>query len=184
MKIAVVGAGWAGMAAALGAAQAGHRVTVLEAARTVGGRARAVAAQDANGQPVTLDNGQHILIGAYAECLRLMQLVGVPERGALLRMPLALPFADGTGLRLPDLPAPWDALVGIARARGWSWGERLALLRTAAAWRLGGFTCAPGATVAQLCAHLPVRLQAEFIDPLCVSALNTPADQSLSLIHI
>jgi len=184
MKIAVVGAGWAGMAAALGAAQAGHQVTVLEAARTVGGRARAVAAQDDNGQPVTLDNGQHILIGAYAECLRLMQGVGVPEHGALLRMPLALPFADGTGLRLPDLPAPWDALLGIARARGWSWGERLALLRTAVTWRLGGFTCPPSATVAQLCAHLPMRLQAEFIDPLCVSALNTPADQSSGRVFL
>ncbi|RYF23040.1 MAG: FAD-binding protein [Comamonadaceae bacterium] len=184
MKVAVVGAGWAGMAAALGAAQAGHAVTVFEAARTVGGRARAVPAQCADGTPLTLDNGQHILIGAYAECLRLMRAVGVHEQTALLRMPLALPFADGTGLRLPDLPPPWDALIGIARARGWSWGERLALLRTAAAWRLGGFACAPETTVAQLCAHLPVRLQAEFIDPLCVSALNTPAEQSSGSVFL
>ncbi|WP_311221498.1 MULTISPECIES: hydroxysqualene dehydroxylase HpnE [unclassified Acidovorax] len=184
MKIAVVGAGWAGMAAALGAARAGHAVTVFEAARTLGGRARAVAAQGDDGQPITLDNGQHILIGAYTECLALMRSVGVAESPALLRMPLALPYADGTGLRLPDLAPPWDALVGIARARGWSWGERLALLRTAAAWRLGGFTCAPGATVAQLCAHLPVRLQQEFIDPLCVSALNTPADQSSGTVFL
>lgn len=184
MKVAVVGAGWAGMAAALGAAQAGHAVTVFEAARTVGGRARAVTAQCADGTALTLDNGQHILIGAYAECLRLMRAVGVHEQTALLRMPLALPFADDTGLRLPDLPPPWDALIGIARARGWSWTERFALLRTAAAWRLRGFACAPDATVAQLCAHLPARLQAEFIDPLCVSALNTPADQSSGRVFL
>ena len=183
-KIAIVGAGGAGMAAALGAAQAGHAVTVFEAARTVGGRARAVAGQCADGTPLMLDNGQHILIGAYAECLRLMAAVGVHEPAALLRMPLALTFADGTGLRLPDLPPPWDALLGIARARGWSWAERLALLRTAAAWRLGGFGCAPDATVAQLCAHLPARLQAEFIDPLCVSALNTPADRSSGRVFL
>jgi len=184
MRVAIVGAGWAGLAAALGAARAGHQVTVFEAARTLGGRARAVAAQGPGGAPITLDNGQHILIGAYAECLALMRSVGVAESPALLRMPLALPYADGTGLRLPDLPPPWDALAGIGRARGWSWGERWALLRTAAAWRLGGFTCAPEATVAQLCAHLPARLQHEFIDPLCVSALNTPADQSSGTVFL
>ncbi|GAA6120060.1 hydroxysqualene dehydroxylase HpnE [Acidovorax sp. FG27] len=184
MRVAIVGAGWAGLAAALQATRAGHGVTVFEAARTLGGRARAVAAQGPGGDPVTLDNGQHILIGAYTECLALMRSVGVAESPALLRMPLALPYADGTGLRLPDLPPPWDALVGIGRARGWSWGERWALLRTAAAWRLGGFTCAPQATVAQLCAHLPVRLQHEFIDPLCVSALNTPADRSSGTVFL
>ena len=184
MRVAIVGAGWAGLAAALQAARAGHGVTVFEAARTLGGRARAVAAQGPDGSPVTLDNGQHILIGAYGECLALMRSVGVAESPALLRMPLALPYADGTGLRLPDLPPPWDALAGIGRARGWSWRERWALLRTAAAWRLGGFTCPPKATVAQLCAHLPVRLQQEFIDPLCVSALNTPAGQSSGTVFL
>lgn len=59
MKIAVIGAGWGGMAAAVRAAQAGHGVTVFEASRTPGGRARAVAATLADGRPVVLDNGQH-----------------------------------------------------------------------------------------------------------------------------
>ena len=43
MKIAIVGAGWAGMAAAVTAAQAGAQVSVFEATRTLGGRARALA---------------------------------------------------------------------------------------------------------------------------------------------
>ena len=72
MKIAIVGAGWAGCAAAVEATRLGHQVTVFEASRTAGGRARRVMATLA-GQPVALDNGQHILIGAYAETLRLMQ---------------------------------------------------------------------------------------------------------------
>ena len=63
-RVAVIGAGWAGMAAAIAHAQAGRRVTVFEAARTVGGRARAVQATLPDGTPVTIDNGQHILIGA------------------------------------------------------------------------------------------------------------------------
>ena len=57
MRVAVVGAGWAGMAAAVALTQAGHHVTVMEAARTLGGRARALHTVDAAGQPRVLDNG-------------------------------------------------------------------------------------------------------------------------------
>jgi len=184
MKIAILGAGWAGMAAAMAAVQAGHETTVFEAARTVGGRARGLQATAPGGTPLTLDNGQHILIGAYTESLRLMRLVGVDLDAALLRRPLVLRFPDGNGLRLPDLPPPWDAVLGIARARGWSWSERLALLRTAHAWQRAGFACAPDETVADLCAALPQRLQDGFIDPLCVAALNTPAPQASGQVFL
>jgi len=162
------------MAAAVTLAQGGLRVTVFEASRSLGGRARAVHGQRANGQAATLDNGQHILIGAYRECLHLMRVVGVDPKEALLRLPLALIFPDGTGLTLPDAPPPWDALAGIARARGWSLKERAALLAVAFRWRRAGFRCAAHATVADLCTGLSERLMREFIEPLCVSALNTP----------
>ena len=148
MNLAIIGAGWAGLAAAIAATQAGHQTTVFEAARSVGGRARALTAPRADGTPLVLDNGQHILIGAYT---------------------------DGSGLQLPDLPPPWDALLGIARARGWPWRDRIALLRTAHGWQRAGFVCAPQDTVAALCSHLPQGLLDGFIDPLCVAALNTPA---------
>ncbi|MDH4426103.1 MAG: hydroxysqualene dehydroxylase HpnE [Acidovorax sp.] len=183
-KVAVVGAGWAGMAAAIAHTEAGHNVTVLEAARTLGGRARAVPGVLPDGSPATLDNGQHILIGAYTESLRLMRLVGVNPDAALLRLPLTLQFPDGQGLRLPDLPPPLDALLGIARAKGWGWADKLALLRTATAWQLGGFRCDRGTSVATLCAPLTPRLMAEFIDPLCVSALNTPATQASGQVFL
>ncbi|MDD2546578.1 MAG: hydroxysqualene dehydroxylase HpnE [Burkholderiaceae bacterium] len=184
MKVAVIGAGWAGMAAALAHTARGHQTTVLEASRSLGGRARALPCCLPDGQEIWLDNGQHLLIGAYAECLRLLRLVGVSADQALLRLPLALSFPDGSGLRLPDLPPPWDALWGIARARGWSWRDRAALLRTASAWRGRGFRCAPQTTVAALCAGLTPRLRAEFIEPLCVSALNTPADQACGQVFL
>lgn len=187
-KIAIVGAGWAGMAAALAVLQGGHEAIVLEAAHAVGGRARALfdpGNTDAPENPdKLLDNGQHILIGAYRECLRLMRLVGVAPESALLRLPLALRFADGSGLQLPDLPPPWDALAGIATARGWRWRDRWALLRLATAWQRRGFACAPGATVAQLCAGLPARLVEEFIAPLCVSALNTPLHEASGAVFL
>lgn len=183
-KVAVIGAGWAGMAAAIAHRQAGRQVTVFEAARTVGGRARAVPGMLPDGTAATLDNGQHILIGAYTESLRLMRLVGVDPATALLRLPLTLQFPDGQGLQLPDLPPPLDALLGIVRAKGWGWQDKVALLRTAIAWQLRGFRCAPHASVADLCAPLTLRLMAEFIDPLCVSALNTPAREASGQVFL
>lgn len=172
------------MAAAIAHRQAGRQVTVFEAARTVGGRARAVPGTRPDGTAATLDNGQHILIGAYTESLRLMRLVGVDPNTMLLRLPLTLQFPDGQGLQLPDLPPPFDALLGIVRAKGWGWQDKIALLRTATAWQLRGFRCAPHTSVADLCAPLTPRLMAEFIDPLCVSALNTPAREASGQVFL
>ena len=172
------------MAAAIAHRQAGRKVTVFEAARTVGGRARAVPGVLPDGTAATLDNGQHILIGAYTESLRLMRLVGVDPATALLRLPLTLQFPDGQGLQLPDLAPPLDALLGIVRAKGWGWQDKVALLRTATAWQLRGFRCAPHTSVADLCAPLTPRLMAEFIDPLCVSALNTPAREASGQVFL
>ncbi len=181
MKIAIVGAGWAGCAAAIEATRRGHHVTVFEAARTPGGRARRVPATTS--QPL-LDNGQHILIGAYTDTLQLMADVGVDPAAALLRLPLTLQGPDGRGLKLPRCPAPLDAVLGIALARGWSLADKLALLRVATRWQLAGFTCPPQQTVAALCHALPPRVMAQLIEPLCVSALNTPAARASGQVFL
>jgi hydroxysqualene dehydroxylase len=184
MKVAVVGAGWAGMAAAVQATQDGHHATVFEAARAVGGRARALNGNLPDGTPVVLDNGQHILIGAYSETLKLMRTVGVDPGATLLRLPLTLLFPDGDGLALPDWPCPLDALAGIARAKGWTWTDKWSLLRAATGWQLGGFACAPHTSVADLCRTLTPTVRATMIDPLCVSALNTPATRASGQVFL
>lgn len=187
MRVAIIGAGWAGMAAAVQATQAGHAVTVFEAARTLGGRARALAATLPDGRAVTLDNGQHILIGAYTECLRLMREVGVDPAAALWRGPLTLQFPDGAGLRLPMsplLPAPLDALAGVVRARHWPLSARLGLLREALRWQWTRFQCPPELSVTQLCRRLAPPVMQELIDPLCVSALNTPAERASAQVFL
>lgn len=174
MKTAVIGAGWAGFACAVEATRLGHAVTLFEAAHMPGGRARRVDHMHG----LTLDNGQHILIGAYTATLQLMREVGVDVDRALLRLPLSLRFADGGGLKLPRWPAPLDLLAGIFTAHGWTWRDKSTLLRTAIGWRLDGFRCPAGTTVAMLCTGLTPRVMEELIEPLCVSALNTPVDQS------
>jgi len=179
MKIAVVGAGWAGLAAAVTAVKAGHTAIVFEAAPALGGRARALSATMPDGQSVMLDNGQHILIGAYTDTLQLMRTVGLNPETLMLRQALSMPFVDGSGLQTPNWaaqwPAPLDALAAICTARGWSFQDRVALLRAALGWQLRGFRCDTGIAVHDLCAALTPRVYQELIEPLCVSALNTPA---------
>jgi squalene-associated FAD-dependent desaturase len=184
MRVAVVGAGWAGLAAAVTATQAGHHATLFEASRHAGGRARRLDVQLPDGSALPLDNGQHILIGAYTETLRLMRQVGVEPRDVLVRLPLTLRFPDGTGLALPDWPAPWDAAWGIASERGWSARDKLSLLRTAGRWRLAGFECADDLTVDGLCKPLAPRVVRELVEPLCVSALNTPMQQASARVFL
>lgn len=177
MKVAVVGAGWAGLAAAVRATEAGHQVTVFEMAGQPGGRARGV---DVEG--LALDNGQHILIGGYTRTLDLMRTVGADPEALLHRQPLELRYPDGRGLRLPAGPA-WLAFgVGVMRCRGFGWSDKLALMRAAAGWALAGFRCAPGTTVQQLCAGLPLPVRQLLIDPLSVAALNTGAAEASATV--
>ena len=172
------------MAAAVEATRAGHDVTVFEATRAIGGRARAVRSTLPDGTPVTLDNGQHILIGAYSETLRLMREVGVAPQAALQSLPMTLLFPDGQGLRFPPWPTPLDALAGIVTARGWSAADKWSLLRAATGWQWRHFECPASVSVSQLCQGVRPRVMAELIEPLCVSALNTPAGRASAQVFL
>lgn len=169
-RVAVVGAGYAGLAASIHLARAGHAVSLFEANRTPGGRARRVEYRGA-----LLDNGQHLLLGAYRETLALMRAVGVSER-ALLRTPLTLDFPGRFSLRAPRLPAPLHLAVALARAKGMAFADRWAAMRMALALRRANFAVPAGTTVAQLLdQHRQTRANREWLwGPLCVAALNTP----------
>ena len=179
MRVAVIGGGWAGMAAAVRAVEAGHDVTLSEMAPQLGGRARSAELDGTE-----LDNGQHILIGAYTRTLALMRTVGVDPGAVLQRLPLDLTFADGRGLRMtPGQPVP-ALLRAVWRRAGWSIGERVALLRAAGGWAMRGFRCDAAWTVARLTAHLPAALRRDLVDPLCVAALNTPTDEASAVVFL
>ena len=98
-KLSIIGAGWSGLACAVAATQAGWQVELFEATNEAGGRARSL---EQNFAGVPLDNGQHILLGAYRDTLALMRTVGVNPDGVLLRLPLDLRTADGLGFKLPN----------------------------------------------------------------------------------
>ena len=176
LRIAVVGGGWAGIAAAVAASEAGHSVTLFEMAPKLGGRARGV--------DETLDNGQHILIGAYSETLALMRQVGADPEALLRRLPLALVDPHGNGLRL-RAGAPVPAFVRAVLAhRAWSLGERASVLWAALRWRLSGFEADAALSVAELTCGLAPRVRESLIEPLCVAALNTPAHRASAQVFL
>ena len=171
-RVAIVGAGYAGLAAAITLTRAGFAVSVFEANRTPGGRARRVEYRGA-----LLDNGQHLLLGAYRETLALMREVGASER-ALLRLPLTLVFPRHFALRTPRLPAPLHLAVGLAGAEGLTWSERLAAARLAL--KIANRKVVPDTSfsVAQLLEGQPAAVRRYLWEPLCVSALNTPVAEA------
>jgi len=173
--VAVVGAGWSGLAAAVTLAERGVPVTVFEASRSLGGRARRVSVDG-----VDLDNGQHVLIGAYRETLRLMRLVGADPDKLLLRIPLELCFTDGFHLRAPRLPYPLNLLAALLGAKGLDLARRISALRFLAVLRARNFRIDPDRSVARLLdeQRQAGALRSHLWGPLCVSALNTPLDRA------
>jgi hydroxysqualene dehydroxylase len=180
-RVAVIGAGWAGLAAAVTLAERGVPVTVFEASRSLGGRARRVSIDG-----VDLDNGQHILVGAYCESLRLMRLVGADPDKLLLRLPLELRYADGFHLRAPRLPYPFNLGAALLRAKGLSLAEAAAAVRFMALLRLRKFRINPDRNVAQLLDEHTQHgaLRTHLWEPLCVSALNTPVASASAQVFV
>jgi squalene-associated FAD-dependent desaturase len=180
LDVGIVGGGYAGMASAVALAERGIGVTVYEAARRLGGRARAIALEQA-----ILDNGQHLLIGAYHETLRLVEAIGVPT-SRLLRLPLQWSVGRQFSFRTANLPAPWHLLIGLIRSTGISISSRVACIRFLAHCRRENFALRHDMTVTQmLYKH---RQNASLVrllwEPLCVAALNTPIEQASARVFL
>jgi len=179
----VVGGGWAGLAAAIEATCLGDKVSLFEMAPSLGGRARTVW-MDSVGDRRAFDNGQHILIGAYRESLRLMHLIGSEPDSSLLRTPLALVDGSDIGLRLPAGHALVAFSRGVLSHAGWSLRDKARLLWMAARWGAAGFTCSASLTVSELCIDLPETVRHDLIDPLCVAALNTDSQHASARVFL
>jgi hydroxysqualene dehydroxylase len=180
-RIAIVGGGWAGLSAAVSLAPTPAHVSVFEASRNWGGRARTVELEGKQ-----LDNGQHILLGAYTETLRMMRTVGVDPDRALTRKKLFLRAADGFFLRTAALPAPLHIFFGLITARGVGWQDKLAALRFASWCKSQNYRLPADESLLSL---LRRNRQTDKIcrllwEPLCVSALNTPIEHASAQIFL
>jgi squalene-associated FAD-dependent desaturase len=174
-RIAIIGGGYAGMAAAVTLAANNIPVTVFESARHLGGRARGVHHNDTQ-----LDNGQHILLGCYHHTLALIELVGGKPETDFRRLPLQLTLHNRFELKAPRLPAPLHLLTGFLFAKGLSYAARLRAARFMLRMRHIKFKLPRDISALELL-HTHgqddelVRLLWE---PICISALNTPTHKA------
>jgi squalene-associated FAD-dependent desaturase len=175
VNIAIIGGGYAGMAAAATLAASDIRVTVFESAKQLGGRARGVLHNNTQ-----LDNGQHILLGCYRHTLALITLVGGNPEQDFQRLPLQLTLHNRFELKAPRLPAPLHLLLGFLLAKGLSYSARLRAARFMLAMRQNKFTLSHDISALEL-----LRLHGQddelvglLWEPICISALNTPVHKA------
>jgi squalene-associated FAD-dependent desaturase len=183
--IHIVGGGWAGIAAAVELARQNVPAVLIEASRQLGGRARCVPFA---GQHV--DNGQHLMIGAYRETIDLLAQLHAPNPSPILRQPLRLTLLNaeyGFQLRAPPLPAPLHLVGGLLTARGLTFAQRLRALQFCLALARSGFALAEDISVEELLRRHGQggRLTECLWEPLCIATLNTPiADASAQVFLV
>jgi squalene-associated FAD-dependent desaturase len=135
MRVAVVGGGFAGLAAAIALQERRHQVTLLERRGVLGGRATSFP-DTVSGEDV--DNGTHLMIAGYEATLDLVRRAGA---SGLLEIQdhLRIDYRDDRGwttLDCPHLPAPLHLLAGLLPLR-LSWRSRWDVLRFGLAARAG-----------------------------------------------
>ena len=184
--VVVIGAGFAGLSAAVRLSGTGARVLVLEARGRLGGRATAFADRETG---TIVDNGQHVLLGCYAETFAFLQTIGAADR-AQLQTQLAVTMIDRRGQRsrltCPPLPAPLHLMAGVFEWSALSWADRVSALAMSRPLRTARRALRPGATLQAASSGETVenwlirngqtpRLREMLWDPLALAALNQPS---------
>ena len=182
IKVAIIGGGLAGLAAASELSSHGINVTVFETAPQLGGRARSV-----HWKGLILDNGQHILLGAYHQTLRLMKKIGLNAEESLLRQSLNLNMRNAIHLKsCKSLPAPFNLLMGLLTCKGLNWSERSSAIRFLIQLKRINFKLDQDIPLNELLRRFeqPNNLIRHLWEPLCLAALNTPINAASSQIYL
>jgi zeta-carotene desaturase len=180
MRVVVVGGGFAGFAAAIRLQESRHDVVVLERRGVLGGRA--TSSRDATtGDDV--DNGTHLMVGAYSATLDLLRRAGASEL-LLLQDELKLEWVDDRGvsaLSCPPLAAPLHLLVGLLGLRV-PLAVKLQAIRLGLAVRFGRRPV--GLTLAEFLERAGQGAAARRLlwDPLAIAILNEPVDRAAAVL--
>jgi hydroxysqualene dehydroxylase len=185
--VAVIGGGFAGLAAGVALSARGFRVALLEGKPALGGRAYSFLDDETGDQ---VDNGQHVLMGCYRETLRFLDLIGTRDR-LIVHRNLEIEMLDGPGrrarLKTAHIPGPLHmggALLTYAhlalseRIRLMVGGARLMMMRRREPERLRRMS------VAELMDALGQGARARqcFWYPIAVATLND--DPELASAHL
>ncbi|WP_071516684.1 15-cis-phytoene desaturase [Geitlerinema sp. PCC 9228] len=126
MRVAIAGAGLAGLACAKYLADAGHTPIVIERSDVPGGKVAAFKDKDGD----WYETGLHIFFGAYPNMLQLFGELGIEDRLQWKQHTMIFnqPEQPGTYSRFdfPNLPAPINGIIAILRNNDMlSWGEKI-----------------------------------------------------------
>ena len=125
----VIGAGFAGLSAAVALAEQGVRVTVLEGKPALGGRAYSFADAETGD---FVDNGQHVLMGCYGETLDFLKRIGAYDQLAFqedLKIEMLAGAGQSAVLKTARLPGPLHMMAALFGYRHLSPAERLNVMR-------------------------------------------------------
>jgi squalene-associated FAD-dependent desaturase len=169
-RVHIVGAGMAGLAAAVRLARAGRPVVLYESSGHAGGRCRSFHDSVLD---CTIDNGNHLLLSGNRSALSFLNEIGARDS---LSGPdkAAFPFFDVASgerwtVRLNTGPIPWWVFRPSCRPPGTGAADFLSILKLARA--------APGATVGALFGGSGAFFN-RFLEPLAIAALNTPLERA------
>ena len=167
-SIAIVGAGWSGLACALSLARAGYAPVVFESAPEPGGRARRAKIDG-----TFRDNGQHLILAGCQALTTLFEAIGL----SLPRVPFAFK-GDGRGLSLVNRRGRFGLVLALCRAPGFNMKERWALVRALLVLHRRRWQVSEAQTVAQWLKtqQQPPALIEHFWAPLGLAILNTPIE--------
>ena len=185
--IAIIGGGCAGLSAAAALVDRGLKVTLFEASPYLGGRARTVETKQHS-----LDNGQHILLGAYRQTLALLRKVGVPIDQSFLRLPLRINMQSNHGHSVFQLkstrllPAPLHLLFGLLGCQGLSWQERIKAIKLMHHLKKTNYSLVQDTPldVFLMAQQQTPNLTKMLWEPLCLAALNTPIVKASTRIFL
>jgi squalene synthase HpnD len=180
-KVVVLGAGYAGLAAATELILRGHEVTLIEGRALLGGRAHSFPDTKSG---LILDNGQHVLMGCYHETLGLLRKLGVSNR--LYSPPrMAVPFVSekGSSLLAATAPEPLHLLSALLGYGELSVSDKWAAVQLAVRLRLGQAPQAGESVEAWMrqWRQTPNLIRALW-EPLCIAALNEPVATASALL--
>jgi len=172
MTTLIIGGGWSGLAAAVTLSQKGETVHLIESAKQLGGRARNVQWHDQ-----LIDNGQHLMIGAYEHMLSMMLTVGIEPQDVFARFPMDITLfdTDYSPLTLSAnsvLPWPLSLASSLIRSVGFKGFYAVSKLQASIPKLLAN----EDVTVSEwlLSTQQPARLIKQLWEPLCLATLNTP----------
>ncbi len=125
----IIGGGFAGLSAAVFLDALGFKIRLLEKKPILGGRAYSFLDKKIGSW---VDNGQHLLIGAYHETLKLLENIGA-KRHLLIpsktEVPLITEEGQPTSFNPSSLPPPLNLLGGFLKLKGLNWRDKWGLVK-------------------------------------------------------